>query len=663
MTAAASSSGASVARAPGLGELPRTAFLAALGLLVVATGDTLARLDIGVAPIVWWLGLLLIVTPVAARLIGREAERRERLALVILVGLALYGVKVMGAPSSFSMLDEFLHWATLDDIVVSGHLFTTNNILLASPYYPGLEIASDLLVRTGFSTWEAGILVVGFGRVLMMLALFLLYERASGDSRLAAVGALVYAANPGFLFFDSQFGYESLALPLAIFTLWCIQRREVATGAAMTGKPGRGDEARMTRLARAGHPLALTAALVLAIGAVVVTHHVTAMALSGCLILWAIVGTVLRLRGGRPTGLVGPAAMTVIATSAWLLYVASVTVGYLVPALSGAIDQVLNLIAGDEGSRELFRSATGVAAPAWEQIVGYASVAVMVLALPIALPMIWRRWRTSALPLTLAIIALLFPVSLLARLTARGAELAQRSAEFIFVGAAFVAALAALAVVDTAAHRAPPEGWRSGTVAWLLARLHITGERARRFGTGAVMTGLIMLFMGGAILGIAPWARMPGPYLVAADPRSVSPQGIDAATWTLGALGPGRRFLSDRTSRVLLATYGRQHPISSTGDKVNLRSAYFDDTLTPDDQDMLTRVGVEYVIADHRLPTSLPYVGVYVERGEQFTSGPWTVPMDAAALDKWAALPGADRVYDNGALEILDIRRLTGRAQ
>ncbi len=37
--------------------------------------------------------------------------------------------------------------------------------------------------------------------------------------------------------------------------------------------------------------------------------------------------------------------------------------------------------------------------------------------------------------------------------------------------------------------------------------------------------------------------------------------------------------------------------------------------------------------------------------------------MDAAALDKWAALPGADRVYDNGALEIVDIRRLTGRAQ
>ncbi len=647
----------------GLGELPRTALLAATGLLVVATGNTLSRLEVGIAPLVWWLGLLLIVVPFAIRLIGRAADRRERVALVILAGLALYGVKILGAPSAFVMLDEFLHWATLDDIVVTGRLFTTNNILLASPYYPGLEIATDLLVRSGFSTWEAGVLVVGAARVLMMLALFLLYERASGDSRLASVGVLVYAANPGFLFFDAQFAYESLALPVAIFAMWCIQRREVATGATLPGRADPAEAPRLARLARAGHPLSLTAALFLSIAAVVVTHHVTAIAVSGCLVAWAVVGTLLRFRGGRPAGLVGPAVVALTATAAWMLYVAFITVGYLAPALGGAVDQVFELIAGDEGSRELFRSATGVAAPAWEQVVGYGSVAVVVLALPIALPIIWRRWQTSALPLTLALISLLYPVSLIARLTARGAELAQRSAEFIFVGAGFVTALAALAVYDTAAGYAPPDGWRSGIVAWLLSRLRLAGSRAGRLGTAAVMTGLIVLFMGGAVLGIAPWARLPGPYLVSADPRSVTPQGIDAAAWTLDALGPGRRFLSDRTSRTLLATYGRQHPISSAGDRINLRSAYFDTILTLEDQELLTRAGVEYVIADHRLPTSLPYVGVYVERGEQFTSGPWTEPMSAAALDKWRALPGADRIYDNGDLEILDIRRLTGRAQ
>jgi hypothetical protein len=662
MTTTAGTTGIAGDEPWGLGELPRLAFLAASGLLAVAIGDTLSRFEVAIAPLLWWAGLLLIVVPIAARLIGHAAGRRERLALVVLVGVALYGVKVLGAPSSFVMLDEFLHWATLDDIVVSGRLFTTNNILLASPYYPGLEIASDLLVRAGFSTWEAGMLLVGVARVLMMLALFLLYERAGGDSRLAGVAALVYAANPGFLFFDAQFAYESLALPLALFTMWCIQRREVAMGATLPGPASPDDAPRLARLARAGHPLALTGAILLAIGAVVVTHHVTALALSACLVVWAVVGAIVGLRGRRG-GIAGPAIIAVIATAAWMLYVASITVGYLVPALGGAIDQVLELIAGDEGSRELFRSATGAAAPAWEQVVGYGSVAVMVVALPIALPLVWGRWRSSPLVLTLALISLLYPVSLVARLTVRGAELAARSAEFIFVGGAFVTALAALAVLDTVSGRMPPDGWRSGFVAWLVAHVHMAAPRARRIATGTVMTALIVLFMGGAVLGIAPWARLPGPYLVSADPRSISLQGIHAASWTLGALGPGSRFLSDRTNRTLLATYGRQHPISAAGDKVNVRSAYFDTTLTADDLDALTRAGVEYVIADHRLPTSVPYVGVYVERGEQFSMGAWTEPMPAAALQKWRALPGSDPVYDNGALEIVDIRRLTGRAQ
>jgi hypothetical protein len=663
MTIAPGASAPTLQRPSGLGDLPRIALLASLGLLVVATGDTLSRLDVVIAPLVWWVGLLLIVGPIGVRLIGRDATRRERLVLVTIAGLALYGIKIVGAPSSFVLFDEFLHWATLDDIVVSGRLFTPNNILLASPYYPGLEIATDLLVRAGFSTWEAGVLIVGMGRVLVMIALFLLYERASGDSRMASIGALIYAANPGFLFFDSQFAYESLALPLAVFTMWCIQRREVATGATLPGRPGPGDAARISRLTRAGHPLALTGVLVMAIAAVVVTHHVTALALSGSLVLWAVVGILMRLRGARPGGLAGPAVIAVTATVAWILYVASITVGYLVPAIGGAVDQVLELIAGDEGSRELFRSATGVAAPLWEQAVGYASVAVMLLTLPIALPIIRRRWPSAALPVTLGLIASLYPVSLLARLTARGAELAARSAEFIYVGAAFVAAIAALAILDAASERMPSNGWRSVIVVRLMSRFRPDGRRARRVATGLVMGGLIVLFMGGAILGIAPWARLPGPYLVAADPRSVSPAGIDAATWTLGALGPGRRFLSDRTDRVLLATYGRQHPISSVGDKVNLRSAYFDTTLTPEDRALLTWAGVDYVIADHRLSASLPYVGVYVERGEALTSGPWTEPMSAAALDKWRTLAEADRVYDNGDLEILDIRRLTGRAR
>ena len=63
----------------------------------------------------------------------------------------------------------------------------------------------------------------------------------------------------------------------------------------------------------------------------------------------------------------GPALIALIGTFAWMLYVASVTVGYLAPAFGGAVDQVLSLIAGEEAGRELFRAAPAATSPSLEQ--------------------------------------------------------------------------------------------------------------------------------------------------------------------------------------------------------------------------------------------------------------------------------------------------------
>lgn len=544
-----------------LGALPLAAFASATGLLLIAIADTLGRLALPGATLLWWVGLLAIVVPIGLRSLGREASRTERVGLVVLLGMALYLVKVLHSPAAFTMFDEFHHWATLDDIVVTGRLFTPNNILLASPYYPGLEIIGDLLVRSGFSVWEAGVVVIGGARLLMMLALFLLYERASGDARLAGVGAMVYAANPSFLFFDSQYAYESLALPLAVFVMWCVLRRE---GGRETGETGMTSPGGVTRVPGGVLAVGLTLCLLLGIAATVVTHHITSIALCGFLLVWAVVAAVRRHGQSASGGVTGPALLAVTATVAWMLYVASVTVGYLAPAISGALDQVLALIAGEEGSRVLFQTATGAAAPSWEQLVGYGSVGIMIASLPLGLLWVWRHYRHGALPLTLAVAAALYPATLLGRLTVRGAELAARSTEFLFLGAAFVAALTATVLYDLVSRPGDPgqQRWRQALVgAWMPVRRPV------------LVGALVVLFMGAAVLGIPFWARLPGPYLVSADTRSVEPQGIAAARWTLAEIGPGNRFLSDRTNRTLLATYGRQHPISAVGDQIQRQGA------------------------------------------------------------------------------------------
>ena len=62
--------------------------------------------------------------------------------LVILLGLALYAVKVLHSPTGFTHFDEFLHWRSALDVVERQRLFVPNSLLPISPHYPGLEIVT-----------------------------------------------------------------------------------------------------------------------------------------------------------------------------------------------------------------------------------------------------------------------------------------------------------------------------------------------------------------------------------------------------------------------------------------------------------------------------------------------------------------------------------------
>ena len=244
----------------------------------MALADTLSRLVIPGGQILFWLGYVCLVLPFALRLFGARASRAERIWLVVLLGLALYWIKILYAPSAYTLFDEFHHWATLNDILASNRLFTHNNILPASPFYPGLEIVTQPLVRAGLSVWEAGVLVIGVARLLTVLSLYLFVERAGGSARVAGIATLVYMANPSFLFFDAQFAYESLALALGLFTITCVLMREQNSR---------------------GGAVPLTVAFLLGMAAVIVTHHITAMLVTGFLIVLAIV-TVLPARSRDP---------------------------------------------------------------------------------------------------------------------------------------------------------------------------------------------------------------------------------------------------------------------------------------------------------------------------------------------------------------------------
>ena len=129
-----------------------------------------------------------------------------------------------------------------------------------TPYYPGLEGAtSALMSMTGLSSYAAGVILVGAARLVLVASLFLLFQRVSGSARVAGLGVAIYAGNFNFLYWGAQFSYESLALPLLLLAMMALAEREVAPKEALRSWAG---------------------PVVLAMMAIVVTHHLSSYAVA-----------------------------------------------------------------------------------------------------------------------------------------------------------------------------------------------------------------------------------------------------------------------------------------------------------------------------------------------------------------------------------------------
>ena len=199
-----------------------------IGLAFVAVADVGSRRGHSPTSVFFWAGLLLIFVPIAFAVLRKHAQRRERLALVVVLGVALYLVKFFAYPDLFVFVDEMIHLRGTENILLTGHLFALNPLLTTAAYYPGLAAATAGLVDlTGLSTFAAGVLVIAAARALLSACFFLVAEKVMGSSRGAAAASLIYAANPLFLFWSSSFAYENLALPLAAFVVWWRRTRVI----------------------------------------------------------------------------------------------------------------------------------------------------------------------------------------------------------------------------------------------------------------------------------------------------------------------------------------------------------------------------------------------------------------------------------------------------
>lgn len=643
------------------GWLPALSLVSACGLLLIALGNAAALAGSPDAGMGFWAGLLILLAPTATRLIALEPSRRERIGLVLLLGMGLYLVKVMHSPFAFTFADEFFHLQNANAILASHHLFNQNSILPASTFYPGLETLTTALVSlSGLSVFTAGLLVIGVARLLLFLGIYLFTEQVSRSARVAAIATLFYMCHSNFLFWSAQFSYESLSLPLLVTVLVIVAwRQEHLQIASYNG---------------------LTLLALLGIGAIIVTHHLSSYFLVAFLLLWSAfhfrlhrffwrnvraflyknegksnegqneegpgpqfallpterAGFWQKLRTGvrhRQYGPLDLACVALIAVLLWLIFVADSTVGYLSPVLKRALLSIANVLVGQEGTRELFHSSSGQIAPLWERVTGLSSVFLSFAGLPLGLWLFWRRYRHHALALVLATLAVGYFGMLGLRLTPAGWETGNRSSAYLFIGLAFILAIGFV------------EFWLPLRVTWRM-----------RVGFAAYVA---IIFMGGIIAGWPPTLRVAQPYLVQTQSQIIEPQGLTVAQWTHAKLGANNVIVADNSNAGFLLAYGGQAALVDRKFRVDqiLRLPGLDNSQIAN----IKTYKIRYVLMDRRQISQDNMAGYYFNRPDN-TGVPSAAWLEPEVYEKFDHIPTVSRILDSGNIVLYDVGALANDA-
>jgi hypothetical protein len=242
---------------------------------------------------------------------------------------------------------------------------------------------------------------------------------------------------------------------------------------------------------------------------------------------------------------------------------------------------------------------------------------------------VFRKYRTNAIYLTLSVGALAYPATQILRFTQRGAEISSRIAPFLFVPLGFVLAVGV-----------------ANLMTWLPSRLRIS-----------LPIAIVVIFMGGIVVSYPQWGRYPGPYLAAADTRSVEVKGIMAAVRIRQMLGEHNRIAGDRINGLLMISFGNQEQVAGYTDGVNAPGMFLSPAFGASELEVLCKGRIQYVVVDYRLTQQLPMIGYYYEDKEN-NEAPHLTPMEEQALQKFERASFADRIFDSGDVVIYDVRRL-----
>ncbi|MBI4944223.1 MAG: hypothetical protein HY830_26070, partial [Actinobacteria bacterium] len=632
---------------------------AAVAVLGLGWAYRLAAVGSPLRFVAFWLPLLVFLAVVVGVLLDRRTDGVRRGLALALTGFVMAAPKVIRTPDMPLYFDELAHWRQVDHMVATGGILQDNVVTILRDY-PGLHALTTALERaTGASTWLLGTVLVVVLRVAVPVLAATVGRAAGLSPRAADLAGLVYAFNPGFMFFTGMYAYESLAIVLQLAVLGML-------GMVVAGSRGPAGAAR--RLA------------VLLTAAVTMTHHLTSIMLLGMVFGLVVLHSgriarrdVRRLESRRRVARLGVTLILVVL--GWTALHAAEVWAYLSVFPSKAVEQLAGLVESFAGGGPDAAAPSAVAAdsgagsrgilagagvPVYEVLTGLLSVPLLTALGAAGALLLWPLRRVPFTRLVV-VVAVAYPASMPFVLTVHGAPAAHRSWPFSWQGRAVVvgAALASLAGLRVRAPEAregsAPQADEAGGPP--RPRRAVRALARRTLGRGqafldrvapspklrgvAVFGVLAVVLVGTGAVENNATQRFPGPYVLGSEGRVQTPELVAAARWA-GALDAGRggpgAVGGDYYSTGYLSNVGNLSPVQD----FPVWDLFFYDAPVPATTiERLPRSGLGLLAIDRRISTGRPATGFYIDASEP----PTTAPVPVTALDRLETYPWAVKIW------------------
>lgn len=583
---------------------------AGLGLCVDGLAVSIAARRPGVALGLFWIAIIFPFVIFITVLIAARPSTRLRMFTISAVGLYPAIVYRLSSPLVLGGFDEHLHEQELSNLLHGSGLFAPNPMLRVGPNYPGLELFTGVVTRlSGLSVILAISIVVLFCRLLLVLTIYYASLTVSPSRRVASLTVIFYAISPQFYFFNSQFAYQTLALTLGLGGIFLLRRAILAENPAASRK-----------FSRAG---------IVALLATVVTHHVTSWIVLAFLILWTMAAPANQRRILlRATSIMG------VAVICWSAIIADKLLAYMGPLFDADLKQLRAVLAGSS-QRRIFGGIAGMGAtPHWEQamLIVYSLICAC-SAMTAGWILLSRAIRSKDRMLgLLGILCLASPITLAAHFVSSAADLGDRASTFFFLPLALSCSLVVMRDSRIVQYSPLPRRHAPALLALLICVTSVA-------------------YTGGVLLGSGPdWEKLPGPYLVSADPRTQDAETLAAVRWAAAHLSPGAEVVANRVPADLLASQARLWPVTVPQHGLDPAWLYFAPGWTSLQTAIVKGLHIRYIYVDQRLADSLPHMGFYFYRGE--TVEPRHIT--AGALAKFSHVSGLKVIYHHGPVAIYD---------